>query len=311
MYRRLICGLLVLMISSFAFSQSRLPKASEIAAKITAASAKANYAAVRRLIIPTQDGTRREVDERVMRSRGRVYISYFKDSPYADTKIFERDGKRFTYTISTNELRVSPSRTLDEITRLLTEPREGQEPVIKLGGKVAGRNTYLVESKFGRDRGMHRMWVDTQQFVILKRNFLDSKEVVQGGYEVIEINFSAKISDSKFALPKGAKLVTVEDDLKKLAKEMGLDPFKITNNTYTLMNAGQMEFGGVKILRQFYTANEKRVSLFIMKGSQKAEGFRPSDRVRIFRWEDDGHTLVLVGDLSQEELERLAKSVKA
>jgi len=310
MIRRLLFGLLILMISSPAFSQSRLPKASEIAAKITSASTKANYAAVRRLILPSQDGTRREVDERVMRSKGRLYISYFKDSPYADTKIFERDGKRYTYTISTNELRVSPSRTLDEITRLLTEPR-GDDPVIKNGDKIAGRATYLVESKFGRDRGMHRMWVDTQQFVILKRNFLDSKGVVQGGYEVVEINYNVKISDSKFSIPKGAKLVTVEDDLKKLAKEMGVDPFRITNNSFTLMNSGQMEFDGVKILRQFYTSNEKRVSLFIMKGSQKAEGFRPSDRVRIFRWEDDGHTLVLVGDLSQEELERLAKSVKA
>ncbi|QYK54352.1 MAG: hypothetical protein KF824_05505 [Fimbriimonadaceae bacterium] len=310
MFRRLLCGLLILVVSSPAFSQGRLPKATEIAAKITAASSKANYAAVRRLILPSQDGTKREVDERVMRSRGRVYISYFKDSPYADTKIFERDGKRYTYTISTNEIRISPSRTLDEITRLLTDPK-GDDPIIKYGEKIAGRSTYLVESRFGRDRGMHRMWVDTQQFVILKRNFLDAKGDVQGGYEVIEINFNAKISDSKFSLPKGAKLVTVEDDLKRLAKQMGVDPFMITNNSYTLMNSGQMEFDGVKILRQFYTSNDKRVSLFVMKGSQKTDGFRQSDRVKIFRWEDDGHTLVLVGDLSQDELERLAKSVKA
>lgn len=312
MIRRIICGLLIFMVSSLAFGQSSMPTASELAAKIKVAGTKANYVAVRRVTIPPAErgGASREVDERVIRSRGMLYISYSKDSILADQKIFERDGKRYAFTISTNELRVTPGRSFDEVTRLLIPP-DATTPSVRAGERVAGRSTYLIETKIGRDRGTHRMWVDSREFVILKRNFLDSQGKINGGYEIIEIDFNARISRSKFELPKGAKLITVADDLRRIAKELEIFPFLIRASGFDFMNVGRMEHDGVKIIRQFYMAGEKRVSLFVMKGSHRAEGFKSTDRVKIYRWESGGHTLVLVGDMSEAELAKLAKSVKA
>lgn len=297
--RLFVCAVLALF-TTLGLAQ---PSPTDLSQRLAKAAERVSYVAVRRVTFRGPEGKPRVFDERVMRSRGRVYLSYFDDSPYADQKIWELKGKRYIYTISKNELRVTDSHGLDETIRFLKT-----KPSIVNGENVAGRPTYRVSGRFEGGRGSQTLWIDTRYSVVLKREIEDGRGDVISAFEVSEITFNAKIPDAKFVLPKNAKFISVYDDLKRFAKEAGVDPFRLTARGYKLQHVGQFEYRGTAILRQFYIKDSTKVSLFVLKGSR--DQFESRGRVKIYRWKVGDQTLVLVGEMDEKELQKLARSVK-
>ncbi len=298
---KFVVCLIATLVAAVSFAR---PTGSELAQRIAKAAEEVTYVAVRRVTFRGPEGNPRVFDERVMRSRGRVYLSYFDGSPYADQKIWELKGKRYVYSISTNELRVTEAHGLDETLKFLRN-----RPSISGGGRVANRNTVRVSGSFGGDRGTQTLWIDTQKSVILKREISDSRGELISGYEVTEVTFDAKIANSKFLLPKNAKIVTVYDDLRRLAKESDLEPYRLNARGYKLQSVGKFQHRDMVILRQFYIKDSTKVSLFIFKGSN--DRFANRGQVKIYRWKIGDHTLVLVGEMDEKELEKLARSIKS
>lgn len=307
-------GLLVMLTVAGAtfvsFGQS-VPDAAELATRIERAGKSASYAAVRSISVRGTQGVR-AFEERVLRKGDKMYLSYSPGTPYADQRIYEVSGKRYTYTKSTNELRVAPARGgFMETARLIADAAKAGSASVTRGDAVAGRSTYFVEISTSRGRGTHRIWIDREKNVVLKRNYgVDAGEEM-GGFEVLRIDYTAKISDDRFKWPKGAKVISVQDDVRRLAKESGLKPMMIPDSgKFALVSTGKMEIRGSTILRQFYTDGDRRLSLFVMKQTDAEMNFR-SNRVRVHRWNWGGMTLVLMGDYSDDELKRLASRVKS
>lgn len=285
--------------------------ATQVADAINKAASSVSYAAVRRVTFRTPGGTR-TFDEQIMRAGGKIYISYPSNSEFADQKIYEQNGKRYTYNKSSNEMRVAPVRGgYAEVVDLLKKADKDKALDVEKGDAIAGRQTYYIEIPSSRDRGAsHRIWVDKYKFVILKRSFGMRSDDETGGFEFTVIDYSKRIPREKLNLPRGAKLITVQDDVRRLAKELGLKSMMLTKSgKLELVSAGQMEFRGKKILRQFYTDGEKKLSLFVMKETTDKIDFR-GDRVKTYQWNSGGMTLVLIGDYTDSELKRLSQSVK-
>ncbi len=285
----------------------------QIADKIDKGSKTVSYAALRRITIRSANGNR-TFDEQVLRSKGMLYLSYPKNSSFADQQIYEKNGKRYTYTKSNNELRVFPIRGgYSETVEILKKANSNEDVVVKTGDAVASRPTIYIEIPSSRNRGgSHRIWIDREKFVVLKRTFGSSASDEVGGFEVIRIDYSARIPTSKFSWPKDAKVISVEEDLRRIAKELNLKPMMLRNSgKMALVSVGQMDFEENKILKQFYTDGEKRLSLFVMKQTDDRIDFKPPGRVKIYRWNSGGMTLFLIGDYSDSELQQLSRSVKS
>lgn len=307
----LVGGLFVgLSVVSFGQNSTGI-SLTQIAERVDKSGKTISYAAVREVSIRSASGSR-TFEEQVLRSKGMLYLSYPKGSIYADQRIYEKGGQRYTYTKSTNELRVSPVRGgFSETVDLLKRASSVQGVIVKFGDAVASRPTIYVEIPSSRGRGgSHRFWFDREKYVTLKRTFGSSPSDEIGGFEIVRIDYSAKISSSRFEWPKNARVITVVDDLKRMAKELKLQPLMIKGSGKTLVSVGQMEYEGQKILRQFYTDGEKRLSLFVMKQTSAKIEFR-TGRVKKYQWNSAGMTLVLIGEYTEDELKVLSKSVKS
>ncbi|MBL8069423.1 MAG: hypothetical protein JNM28_13330 [Armatimonadetes bacterium] len=282
---------------------------SQVAERVENSLGTVRYAAVRVVRIRSVNGVR-EFEERVLRAGGKQYISYPPDSEYKDVKIYERDGKRYTYNRTTNEMRVAPSRAgASETVATLRSP-EAANCTPRVGETVAGRKTIYIEIPAGK-RGTHRLWIDAEKYVLLKRSFGSTQGDDIVGFEILKINFEDRFSLSKLDPPRDAKIITVADDVRRLAREMGLKPMMLARpGKLELVSAGQMEFRGKSILRQFYSDGERRVSLFLMQETSDQVSLPKSDRVHSYRWNAAGMTLVLIGDFTESELKQLSQFVK-
>lgn len=309
---RIRCGLIGVLFGLCGLSLAQsIPTASDLAARIERAGKTVSYAAVRSITIRSERGNR-TFEERVLRSGDKMYLSYESGTPYADQQIYEVGGKRYTYTKSNNELRVAPIRGGGlETYKLLEEAAKKGGVKVSRGDAVASRATYFVEIASDRGRGTHRIWVDREKYVVLKRSFAVTSSEEIGGFEVLKIDFSAKISSSKFKWPSKAKLITVQDDVRRLAKELGIKPMMIPDSgKMALVSTGKMEVRGQNILRQFYTDGERRLSLFVMKQTDAEMRFSMRG-VEVHRWNFGGMTLILIGDFSEAELKKFASRVRA
>lgn len=306
-----ICLVVAALAGSVLGRADSTPSATQLAGYIDKAAGTVSYAAVRRVTFRTANGVR-TFDERILRASGKMYLSYSSDSDYGDQQIYEIGTKRYTYNKTSKEMRVAPVRGgYREVVELLKKADKEKRLDVVKGDAIAGRETFYVEIPSSRGRGAsHRIWVDKTKYVVLKRSFGMRSDDETGGFEYSVIDYSRKIPSYKFNLPKGAKLITVQDDVRRLAKELGLKAMMVSSpGKLELVSAGQMDFRGSKILRQFYSDGEKRLSLFVMKQTSDKVEFR-GDRVQSYQWNSGGMTLVLIGDFTESELKRLAQSVK-
>lgn len=284
--------------------------ADQIADRIERSATSVRYAAVRIVRIRTASGVR-EFEERILRNGSKQYVSYPPESEYKDIKIYEQNNKRYTYNKSTNEMRVAPSRaTYGETVSTLRSP-EADRAVVRAGENVAGRKTLFIEFPAGR-RGTHRMWIDAEKYVLLKRSFGSEQGEETVGFEMVNIDFDSNFADWKLDPPKNAILITVADDVRRIAKALGLKPMMLVRaGKLELVSAGQLDFQGRQIMRQFYSDGQKRVSLFVMKKTEKDIDLPKSDRFRSYQWDSGDLTLVLIGDFTEAELKQLSRSVKS
>ncbi|MCA0362135.1 MAG: hypothetical protein LCH41_13910 [Armatimonadetes bacterium] len=297
--------------SCLAFAQQP-PTPEALVKRLSDGAKKVTYAGVRSVTMRMPEGRTRSFEERILRKGLRWVITYPDNSPYAGQAVYELEGKSYNYNAAKNEVRVAPSRFADAVTETIRPPRGGGSLIAKAGTTVASRSTWVIEAKDREGVVRQRIWVDRNEALILKREVLDSKGNVFAGFQFTSIRFNASIPKGAFDLPRGAKIITLDAELRQLAKEAGITPAILDPKTgYTLAGVSKMEVKGVTILRQFYVSETGRVSL--MQTKKAPESMNPgtqSRRFRVYTWESGGQAYALIGEMDQKELEKLAKRVK-
>lgn len=316
MFRLLVLTALCLTMAvpTIAHAQGRSQMDSDVAALMEGLGKKwttARFAGIR-TITYMEDGKVRKLEERVLRGNNKTRIEYDKNSSYAGQIVFEHGYQRKTYFKASNELRISSRSPLNHQLVLM---RSGRGPTVtKISGseKVAGHDCKLVVTVAEGDTVRHRMWVDEDKGVVLRRETYDPEGKVVAGYVYKRIQYNAKFSDKHLDPPTSAKVVTLEAEAARAAKDLGMPAFKMTQKDWVLTDVNKVDSRGVKLLALSYAHPTRRVTLSIVPKDTDLDNL---DRIKprgaeTHLWTSGNYRLVLIGNLPLDELRRLARSVR-
>ncbi len=134
-----------------------------------------------------------------------------------------------------------------------------------------------------------------------------------GGFEFTAIRYDVRIPKNAFEINRpGAKLVTAETELKRIAQELLIPAIRIPGSeALELISVRKFTVDGQTLMRQSYAGSLGRVSLFLVKGPFKKEWLSglQSDRLAVQTGSKGGVSYVLIGDPKGEVLKRLASSL--
>ncbi|NPV78855.1 MAG: DUF4367 domain-containing protein [Firmicutes bacterium] len=275
----------------------------------------------------------------------KVRIEYLPsaDNPY---RLFISDGSRiWTYAPSQKIVTSQPVGPRSYSVQFPIEgvymknlDLAGENYMVKLLGRavVAGRRSYaiLLSPKY-RGNPIRRIWVDSENPVILRtEEFDDNKNLTYLSY-FVRIDFPSDIPDGlfDFAPPPGVKVICEKEQPtmvppQDLRRKFGSDIIFPSFSTlgYSLEGGAPAKLGPVACIHLQYSDGFNVVSFFQTLSAdrsrihlQNAETVEVNGskadlveepRANILRWEADGRNLFLVGNVSKDILIKMAESVK-
>jgi len=285
--------------------------------KCLEATAKIKYAGIRKVTVSDGNKTKTFV-ERVLRDGHKLRVEFPNDSPYAGQITIETPEKRLQYLPGPNEIRQLGGRRFDMGFRRegsgSTKPEPALDYDTSSGGRVAGQTTTKLEIRAKKDNRLYqRLWIDERRAMILKREMYNSRGEVVGGFEFTSIRYDVRLPSNAFEINRpGAKLVTPETELRRLAQELSIRAVRLPKaENLELVSVRKFTVDGQTLLRQSYVGSLGRVSLFLVKGPFKREWLEglQSDRYAVHTGTKSGVSYVLIGDVKGEVLKRLASSL--
>ena len=296
-------------MASLAFASD---KGEELLREVKREANSHKFAAMREIAFRDPSGSIKTFEERILRQGKQQRIEYPDDSRFAGQVVVEVDGVRRTYVRAKNEIRETRSIAFSDAYDFswLRTRRGGGEVKFELkrGNRIAGEPTQLVVIRKD-DVKRQALWVHSGRKLVLKREMYDPKGQFIGGFEFKRIDFDAEIPRRAFSLPSSASVISVRTELVDLAKELRLTAYTLpASSGYELLRVRKTTLGGKDALRQFFDAGKTKVTLVLARGVE-AKGFSREGRANIYSWERGGITLMLIGDLDQNEMQRLARRV--
>ncbi len=285
--------------------------------RVFEAQARLRYSGTRNVEF-REEGERRQQVEFIIRDRNRQRTEYGAGPMMAGTIIIEDDQSRMQYFPDRNEIEVSPSRLREANQRMKMAFRglsNGMLVVRKeTGGRIAGIDTTKLVFNDRRGNVIQVLWVDPENGMILKRELRDPIGGPLGSFEFTKINYEPHIDDQDFRIErKGAKIVNMRDRLFEIARRQSLPPFRISENPQNprLITVRPIELGGHKGMAQLYGFDEGRVSLFVFDGplDQRRIESLARGEINTLYLQREGISLLLVGDLPPQELQRLSRMI--
>lgn len=279
--------------------------------KCVAAWSTVSFVGVREVEYSDPRNGKQSFTEHVLRKDGKTRIEYPSDSQFAGQIVYEINGKRQVYLKSENTLRETRYRSLDSQFEGFT--KNADRYVLRSSGEetVAGRRSTILKIYTKDSKLREKLWLDKSENIVLRREFYNDKNEAIAGFAYKRIKFNARIDSRQFNLPVGASVATPADDLIKFAREQGMKPYTLSSETgLSLMLARKSNFDDRKVLRQFFSNERWRISLLQVSGKNYRESRDSDSRVNIYRWEMDGNTFLLIGEVPLETLKSLASKVK-
>lgn len=305
--------LLALALAPFvAGAQEARPEGARVLRRALEQGPRVQLEGVRRVVLPGGERLR----ERVLRDGMKLRLEILEPPELAGGVAVESGRERRQYVPSRNEIRVQPAAEAEFYMRLR---RWANAPPDRLsgtpGGTVAGRPTRKVEVEGPTGRPMQRVWVDVASGAVLKSEALGPQGEVLAGFEFVTVGFSPEFKPGDFELDfPGARLVTPLEDLRRLARERNLVPYRLpASDSWQLVSVRPIGAPRARALMQTYAMQDMRVSLFQIFG-RDIDGDRvaglvgPGMQVHAFRKGEA--RLYMIGDLGQEALARLAQRVQ-
>ncbi len=270
-----------------------------------------------RMVEFRQGADLRSHEELILRDGPRVRITFPEGSPFAGQVIVENRKQRLQYFPDKNEIRVLPARLEDAMDRfgnLVRQVRQnGFQFRVAAGGDVAGIHTQSISFTDAKGNIVQRLWADPNTGMVLKRELYDAVGAKAGAFEYRQINYRPNLSDGDFDIRrKGARLVTMDDQLLEVAKSLSMRPYRIpAGEPYELQNVRAIRLRKMGVLHELYAGTGKRISLYqchMPLDRMKAKRLA-GERLNVVSFSVRGSNFMLVGDADQGELERLSRLI--
>ena len=263
-----------------------------------------------------EQGERRLVTEKIVRDGVNVRTEILDGRLKGQISV-EDEHERRVWSPSENVIRVNPAREAEFFSRFkgMSGRPDHAPPQAKEtdGGNVAGVPTRQLEFSSPEGRVFSRTWIDPVHGVVLKNQTFDRDGKLNGSFEYTSLKFNPSLAQGTFQINKpGAKIITPEDDLRRLAREMGVKAYRVRPATgWRLVAVRKMNPKGTTILMQVYKNQRSRVSLFVIQGPVDAERLRKMQdgKINSHVWDIGSVHLALIGDLPVQDLRRLADQV--
>ncbi len=265
---------------------------------------------------------RKKFIDYILKDGVRQRTSFPRGSEYAGQILIEDGKRRLQYFPDRREIEVSPAHRDEMTERMFGMIRAVQRGAAKIvsdkGEAVAGLNTELVTVSDTRGNPFQRMWIEPRSGVLLKREFYDPVGAVMGRFEFTKINLSPVFDRSDFEMNvPGAKFVTQADLAKRLMKKEDFEEaFLPANAGFELQGSRLIPHENGKMLALFYRYKEKSITLFQVSGridTDRLKRMRPPSGGGAWNahsWSEGGRTYVILGQLSEAEMEKLEDKVR-
>ncbi|MBS1722073.1 MAG: hypothetical protein JSS66_03590 [Armatimonadetes bacterium] len=265
-----------------------------------------------RVLQHMEGGDRRLVTERFWQDGPKVRTEVTDGGEVGQISV-ESNRLRQVWDPRSNEIREMPMREAEAVmrfARLLMRAKASGRIVESEGGKVAGQRTRLLEVIAPNNNAIARLWIDPDHSAMLKFQAFDPKGAMTGSMEFTSVDFPSAIPGSTFTINKpGSRVVTAEETLQRVARGLGFKPYRLKG--WKIVEARRMAPKGTKVMMSVYMDADRRVTLFQLQGSVNPERLHKlfGGQTSSYVWNTDGYQFVLVGDLPQDALRRLAGQV--
>ena len=248
------------------------------------------------------------------------------------TATYQFDTKRGRVTISHNPTIDNQIVASDDFDRVLQNYR-----AIADGAEMVANHptiSIVLVNKFTGERAL-RVWVDRETHLVLKKEEYHGNGSVASQARFEELRYTSTIPDGIFSsdAPAGYAQVAGIDvdmpssDIERVIKEAGFRPVepKDLPQGFTVENGGVTMVNGVRTLHLLYSDGLRSISLFENATGAAAEfgALRPKTvtfeghdaqyvedgPTTLLTWREHGLYFALVGDLLQNEMIAIAKSV--
>ncbi len=255
-------------------------------------------------------------EEIVFRDGQWTRIEFPEGSKFTGQVIVENHRDRRHYFPDRNVIEVMPARREEALGRLARLAKSGQKKLkISLGpGEVvAGFKTEQVVVSDNEGNVLQRIFIEPKTGTLLKRKLFDPVGAPVGSFEFTQFSPNGRIDPSLFTLGrKGAKVVTPDDKLQDLCTANGFVFAKLSESSgYRLEHCRINKVGGDEVLMQIYSSGPDKLSLFQSRSGVNASRMErfAKDEFHVFTWNREGKTYTLVGRVTDERLQDLARLV--
>ncbi|MBS1705725.1 MAG: hypothetical protein JST40_07605 [Armatimonadetes bacterium] len=264
------------------------------------------------------DGERYKNIENLIVDGLRSRIEFAAGSSWYGQVIVDNRNRRTHFFPDRNEIFVGVSPRDESIMRLRQFLQSSANGRLKVttdnGPDIVGRKTTLLQVADPNGNPVQRVWIENTTGIQLKREIFDRAGSKIGAFEFTRLNLDPKISDEDFVINRrGAKVVDSQDRLRAAAREAGITPIALTQDSGALLqNSRAVKIGDRNVLTQTYILEGRRLTLFQFKGNIDMKRLARQEKglIKTYRWEQGGYSLVLVGEMMPDRLAQLAKFAK-
>jgi hypothetical protein len=154
--------------------------------------------------------------------------------------------------------------------------------------------------------------VERDKKAILKREFRFADSEAGSSWEYKTFNYLSTVSPTEFTINKpGVKVLEPLDRLRAAVSRLQFGTYRIQGDTpFKLYDASVLEVKETKFLRSSYSDGVRVVSLFQVRGEIDKSKLNRREDFTVHVWKKDDYSFALVGSLTAQELERLARLVR-
>lgn len=279
---------------------------------------KLKFSGTRRLLVRLGPDAKENV-EKVWQDGTRSRVEFERGSADAGQIIVIANGVRSHFFPESNEIQVRPVRMEEPLARLGEMVRgggRGTQIRESAGGTIAGQATTQLSFVDPNGNVVGKLWIDPDTAMVLKRELFDPSGRLVGSMEFINVRLNPPFSEDDFKINRrGAKIVTIDELLKRNATMAGVRPLRISDDSGLFLEQVKvipLGDGRKALAQSYFGGNGRRLTMYVTRGnldSGRLERLQGPHLASITMRKGE-FTVVLIGGMSQGELQRLADQVR-
>ncbi len=254
--------------------------------------------------------------EYILKDGPRTRLWFPDEGSFRGQIIIENEGERRHYFPDRNVIEVLPPRREEHAGRFSKFGKGRGTPTFKIddGGVIAGFTTKQVEISGPTGTVFLRMWVDPRSGLVLKRVMYNKKGEQQAIAEFVRVDLNPTIKRSDFELDiRNAKIISPREKLSELITRGGFANVAIPpKGPFQLESSRIQRIENVPALVQVYVSKNGRLTFFQIKTAvnpEELKRFGRGEKVNSYSWQKAGASFVLLGDLSEADLRKIAANL--